>query len=497
MSKELIIYLTIAVYAVFMIAIGVISSKSNKSLTNFTVGKRDASGWASALSYGATYFSAVMFIGYSGASGWKFGLWSVLIGLGNAVFGSLLSWLVLAKRTREVSKRLKIKSMPQLFEKRFEDSRMKTFSAIIIFIFLIPYSASVYKGLSSVCSVVLGVSDELCYLIIAISSALILVLGGYLATLKADFFQGIVMMIGVTALIISIVNSNPVGGLANGITKMRAQMTNMEINFQDLIAMILMTSFGAWGLPQMVHKFFGIKNDKEIKIGTAASTFFALLVAGGVYFIGSLSKLFFSELPSGGTDYLVPFMMNNAQLSNILVGVIIVLLISASVSTLSGITLTACSSVTMDLIKSKIKTNVSDKKLLLLTRIFCLLFVLCSYALAHSKSGIVELMSYSWGVISGSFLAPYVLSLYWKGMNKVGGWLGMITGFCTAMVPVVYTVMLGNPATKYISGPIFATLAMIVSFAFCFIGTHSARFFKLKDSKGNQIFYNHPAETVD
>lgn len=493
MSKELIIWITIGVYAVFMIGVGIYTSKKSKSLTNFTIGKREAGGWISAMSYGAAYFSAVMFIGYSGQSGWRFGLWAVLVGLGNAIFGSLLAWLVLAKRTREVSHRLKIKSMPQLFGKRFESKPMKIFSAVIIFFFLIPYSASVYKGLSSVCSVLLGIDVEICMIIIAVASAFILILGGYLATLKADFVQGIVMMVGVTALIIAIIGSGKIGGLTAGIEKMQAEMGNMKIDPIALVSMILMTSFGTWGLPQMIHKYYGIKNNKEIKIGTWASTFFAVLVAGGAYFIGSFSHLFFKELPAGGTDFIIPNMLNEAGIANVLVGVILVLLISASVSTLSAIALTACSTVTMDLIKANLKKAISDKAILLTTRIFCLLFIALSFVLAHSNTGIVELMSYSWGVISGSFLAPYLLSLYWKGMNKAGGWSGVLGGFITAMIPVVYVVILKNPATQILNGPTFAVLAMVVSFIGCFAGTAVANVLKLKSSKKNETFYTEKA----
>ena len=235
-----------------------------------------------------------MFVGYSGGSGWSFGLWSILVGVGNAVFGSLLAWLVLAKRTREITRRLHIKSMPQLFEMRYESKNMKIFACIVMFIFLLPYSASVYKGLTSICSVLLNIDETVCMVTIAIVSALVLVLGGYVATLKADFVQGFVMMFGVAVLIVLIVISPQVGGLSSGIGRMAAymQQNNMAPLSKDaalsLIATILMTSFGTWGLPQMVHKYYGIRDDKEVKRGIIISTFFALLVAGGGYFIGCL-----------------------------------------------------------------------------------------------------------------------------------------------------------------------------------------------------------------
>lgn len=475
MDKQLTIWIVIGVYAIFMLAVGILYSRKGTDMASFTVGGRSAGAWISALSYGTAYFSAVMFIGYSGGSGWSYGLWSVLVGIGNALFGSLLAWLVLADRTREYTRKHDIKSMPQLFEKRFGSSKMRLFACVVIFVFLIPYSASVYKGLTSVCSVILGIDEQVCMIIIAIASALLLVLGGYIATLKADFVQGFVMMIGVSALIVLVVLSPQVGGLGTGLSNMTEYMRSHEMlpltgkPAVALISTLLMTSFGTWGLPQMVHKYYGIKDRQEVKRGTIISTVFALLVAGGGYFIGSLSHLFFGEtMPEGGKDFLVPLMLDQAGLPDLLVGVILVLLISASVSTLSSITLTACSTVSMDLVKPTIAKKMNDKDLAALTRILCLVFVVMSYFIANYPTPIFEMMSYSWGIISGSFLAPYLLSLYWRGINRAGAWAGMLGGFLTAFLPAA----ISGFTTP--NGPLYACLAMAVSFVLCFGASKAA-----------------------
>lgn len=495
MNKQTIIWAVIGVYVLFMLVIGITNTKSSKKLTDFTLGGRNAGAWVSALSYGTAYFSAVMFIGYSGGSGWNFGLWSIFAGIGNAIIGSLLAWLVLAKRTREVTNRLKITTMPQLFETRYQSTGMKTFSAAAIFIFLLPYSASVYKGLSSVCSVLLGFDERVCMIIIAIASAVVLVLGGYLATLKADFVQGFVMMFGVAALIIAVVKSPTVGGLANGWQKMTEYMSaNMPMDgkaHMSLWATVLMTSFGTWGLPQMIHKYYGIKDDKEVKRGTIISTFFALLVAGGGYFIGSLSHLFFgSTMPEGGKDFIIPNMLLISNLPDILLGIVLVLLISASVSTLSSITLTACSTLTQDLIKARFRKNMSDGSTAMMTRILCLVFVVLSYFVANYPTPILEMMSYSWGIISGSFLAPYMLSLYSKKINRAGAWAGMLGGFATAFVPVAIS------GFKTPDGPIYACAAMIVSFLLCIVVSYIARALKLKSAAENEHFYSGVVEEI-
>lgn len=490
MDKLIVIWIVIGVYAIVMLAVGILQSRKSAGMEAFTVGGRNAGAWISALSYGTAYFSAVMFIGYSGGSGWSFGLWSVLVGIGNAVFGTLLAWLVLAEKTRVLTRRWQIKSMPQLFEKRFNSPTMRLFSCIVIFVFLIPYSASVYKGLTSVCSVILGVDETLCMIIIAIASAVVLILGGYMATLKADFLQGVIMMVGVSALIVLVVASPQVGGLSTGFANMTEYMESHEMlplsakSAVSLISTLLMTSFGTWGLPQMIHKYYGIRDKKEVKRGVIISTFFALLVAGGGYFIGSLSHLFFGEtMPEGGKDYIVPMMLDSAGLPNILIGVILVLLISASVSTLSSITLTACSTVSMDLVKKTVKKDMKDENVTALTRVLCLLFVVASYFIANYPTPILEMMSYSWGIISGSFLAPYMLSLYWKGTNKAGAWAGMLGGFLTAFIPAVASGFT-TP-----NGPLYACIAMVLSFILCFAVSKIATAMKLKSAERNDAFY--------
>ncbi len=499
MQNKAVIWVTIAAYVIFILAVGILNSKKSKSITEFTVGGRNAGAWLSAFSYGTAYFSAVMFIGYAGGTGWKYGIWGILPGIGNAVFGALLAWLVLANRTREVTRRLEIKSMPQLFEKRFGSKAMKTFCTAVIFIFLVPYSASVYKGLTSVCSVLLGVNEQVCMIVIALAAIIIVILGGYGATLKADVIQGAVMLVGVIMLIIAVMRSDIVGGFGEGIKAITQKTQDLELTASShvgLWATVLMTSFGTWGLPQMVHKYYGIKDEREVKRGTVISTLFCLVVAGGGYFIGSLARLFFSDLSeipgtgAGKTDYLVPNMLKMSDISEVLIGIILVLLIAASVSTLASVTITASSTLTMDFIKAKLAKNMDDVRTAWVTRIMCVVFVVMSYFIANSNTPILDMMSYSWGIISGSFLAPYMISLYWKKLNKKGAWAGMLGGFVTALPPVVCKLFLPDVSLPLFGavkdmGPHFACLAMIISIVLCFAVSAATQ----NKEKLNEEFY--------
>lgn len=496
--KDAAIWITIAVYIILMVIVSTVSGKKSKTIADFTVGGRNAGAWLSALSYGTAYFSAVMFVGYAGGTGLKYGLWGIAAGLGNAVFGSWLAWKMLARRTRDVSSRLKIKTMPQFFEMRYNSSALKTFSAIVIFAFMVPYSASVYKGLASVADVLLGIDDTLCMIIIAAVAIIILVFGGYLAQARADFIQGIVMMFGIALLIFFVIRCDTVGGF-KGISeyaKTEAGLPNLSASSAiALIATVLMTSFGTWGLPQMVQKYFGIKDDKQAKRGVIISTVFAVLVAGGGYFIGSLCHMFFTADNMPAQDYIVPEMLARVNMPNVLLGVVLVLLLAASVSTLCSITLTSSSILSMDLIKSKFAPDMKEKSISLLTKIFCILFVIISYFAANTDTPILDMMSYSWGIVSGSFLAPYVLALYWKTLNRKGAWSGVISGFVTALIPAVSKLLVEtgvqNPVFIKLAGmgPVFAVAAMIISLCFCFIVT-IATGADSNEKEQSEFFYN-------
>lgn len=502
------IWITIAVYIAAMAVIGITQGKKAKSIADLTVGGRNAGAWLSALSYGTAYFSAVMFVGYAGGTGKSYALWGILAGLGNAVFGSWLAWKVLARRTRDASARLKIKTMPQFLDKRYTSEKMKLFACLVIFIFLIPYSASVYKGLASVAEVLLGINVEICMIIIAVVAALLLVFGGYLVQARADFMQGIVMMFGVVLLIVCVVRCDAVGGFEglkeyahtlgtqpsaeNGLPKLNASQ------WISLWATVLMTSFGTWGLPQMIQKYFGIKDDKQAKKGITISTFFAFLVAGGGYFIGSLCYRYFTFAQLNdpeaegfiAQDYIVPNMLAQSNLPSVLLGIVLVLLIAASVSTLCSVTLTASSTLTIDFIKH-FKKDLNDKKSSFTIKILCVIFIVCSYIIANTDTAILDMMSYSWGIISGSFLAPYVISLYWKKMNTKGAWAGIFGGFFTAIIPAAAKIATSFTADETViwlagKGPVFACAAMLISLALCFI---ISAFTKSANEKVTNFFY--------
>ncbi len=463
-------YVIVGAYVLLMVFVAVYSAKRAKTLNDFYLGGRNIGGWMSAFSFGTAYFSAVMFVGYAGRLGEAYGISVVWIGIGNALLGSYLAWKILAKPTRVMTQRLKVSTMPAFFEARYLSKNMKIFAAVIIFIFLVPYCASVYQGLSYVFEMAFHLPYQYCMIGMAVVSLAYLIAGGYKASSITDFIQGIIMLIGVVTMIFFIINAPQVGGLAEGLARLgridasKASLFGSGSNAVSLIASIITTSVGTWGLPQMVHKFYAIKDEKAIKKGTLISTAFALVVAGGTYFIGAFGTLFTggqvpidSATGAANADLIMPTVIQEA-LPEALLGLIVVLILAASMSTLCSLVLVSSSAISMDLVKGTLRKDMSDKATLVWMRVLCGVFVVVSLLIALDKTNaILTLMSFSWGAISGSFLAPFMLGVRWKRMTRAGAWAGMITGIG---VVVVMAIVMGLDTSK---ATLIAAIAIVAS----------------------------------
>ncbi len=457
-------YIILALYAVGMVVIALYTRNRSKSVNDFLLaGKKGLNGWMSAFSYGTTYFSAVIFIGYAGKFGWDYGLAAMWIGVGNALIGGLVAWLVMAKRTKNMTVRLSAKTMPEFFEKRYESKALKILSAVIIFLFLIPYSASVYNGLSNLFEIIFGINGTIIIVALAVLTALYLVFGGYFATSLSDFVQGIVMIAGVIVMLVCFLVSPQVDG-AVGLEKLFTEGYGLFVGYGDagflnspivtLSSLVLLTSIGVYGLPQTVHKYYSVRDKKAVKQGMIVSTLFALLIGVIAYFVGGLSRLFFTEVPAGGTDNIIPLMLGKVIPVGLL-GLIGVLVLSASMSTLASVSLSSASVVAVDLYKGAINQEASDKKVTLLMRILCAVFVLISVtiALLNKKfqiTAIAYLMSLSWGTLAGCFFGPFVLGLYNKKLTKAAAMTSVIGGLVlTATLTVVFGIVKADAGASF------------------------------------------------
>lgn len=469
--------LFLVVFFALMVFVGFYYRKKAANVDGFVLGSRGAGPWLTAFAFGTSYFSAVIFVGYAGQFGWNFGISSTWIGLGNAFIGSLLPWVILGRRTRIMTNHLSSKTMPEFFETRYDSKALKLISAIIVFIFLIPYTASLYNGLSRLFSMAFpGVNYTVCIIIMSLLTCVYVLIGGYMATAMNDFIQGMFMLVGIVAVIAAVLNQN--GGFSESIGKLAEKSGWQYTSFfgPDVVFLtfvVILTSLGTWGLPQMVGKFYAIKDEDSIKKGTVISSVFAVIVAGGCYFLGGFSRLF-AEADAAGKpqiggetvsyDRLVPSMLEN--LGPIIIGVVLVLVLSASMSTLSSLVLTSGSTVTLDLIAPLKKKTMSEKSKMISMRLLIVFFVILSALIAvyqvNAQSGssvtfIANLMGVSWGALAGSFIGPFLWGLYLKRTSRAAVYFSFATGVTMSLLQLIKSLSGFAFSVEFLDNLVFKT----------------------------------------
>ena len=381
-------------------------------------------------------------------------------------------------------------TMPEFFSARYDTRGMKLIAAVVIFFFLLPYSASVFAGLGYLFLNVFHLRMEIVLTIITLMTGIYVVFGGYKAAARIDFLQGIIMFVG-TVLMVWYVLAH-FGGPSEAIQHAQtayaerlavaasavadsAQPYDSVKAIPDYIlwSVVFMTSFAAWGLPQMVHKYYAIKDESQIVRGAIITTVFALVIGVSAYFCGALTHLLpEAELTKAltadhlavDTNALVPVMLI-ASLPPWLLAVILLLVLSASMSTLSSLVLVSSSAVSIDLYKGYFQPNRSEKHYLCVMRLLSAVFILLSWVIAlYNPSWIVALMSLSWGAVAGAFLSPYLYGLFWRGTTKLGAYAGMFTGLFVANGIYWYQFFAISPSAAKGFAPVAALLAIIVPF---------------------------------
>jgi len=494
------------IFLALTVGIGVYSRKQAKSVEGFVLGGRNVGAWLTAFAFGTSYFSAVVFVGYAGQFGYKYGLSSSWIGIGNAIIGSLLAWILLGRRTRTMTQHIQSRTMPDFFGTRFSSQGLRVVASIIVFVFLIPYTAGVYKGISTLFEMGFGIPYQWCVILMAALTAVYVILGGYKATALNDFVQGIIMLFGIVAVIIAVLATK--GGLSSAVEQLAQLPSDTDPNanglFADiwgpdpwnLLGVVVLTSLGTWGLPQMVGKFYSITDDAAVKRGTIISTIFAVIVAGGCYFLGGFGRLFGTPptLPNGRLDFdsIIPGMLDG--LPDALIGLVVLLVLSASMSTLASLVLTSSSTMTLDLIyrdkkseEGEVKSGQIDEELsakierrkVVIMRVLIVFFIVISLMIAlNPPTFIAQLMGISWGALAGAFLAPFMLGLYWKKVTTASVWACFIWGVGITLA----NMLAGNPFSPINCGAI----AMVGGFLVVFVVSLFTK--KMDDEKVARIW---------
>jgi solute:Na+ symporter, SSS family len=456
----------VSLYVLMIIVIGLIGLRKTKSFNDFFLGGGNVGPWMTAFSYGTAYFSAVLFIGFAGQIGWNFGFSGLWIAFFNAFVGVLGVWAIFGWRIKKMSTDYGVSTLSEFLEKRYDSPFFKLLSAIVIFIFMIPYSAAVFMGLSYLFTSNFNIDYHYVLMFMGMLTAVYLVLGGYKSMAMIDMIFGMIMVLGVIILFSSTLNE---GG---GLSAINASLN--EINpgltefvgppgFWPLFSLVFLTSIAPFAMPQLVQKFYAIRDRKAIKTGMIASTFFALLIGGVAYFIGSTTRIFITPEATPAAfangapiaDRLMPELLTNV-IPEPLAVVILLLILSASMSTLAALVLISSSSFAKDFVAGFVKKDISDKSLTMLMRIMSAFFIFLSVLLAYLNiDSIVAILGISWGAIGSFFLGPFVWGLFNKRVNRFGALSAGIIGLTTCLV--LYFTGLPSPQA--------GTIGMITSLA--------------------------------
>lgn len=454
------------VFLAVMICVGIWGMRKTATLNDFFLGGRSVGPWMSAFAYGTTYFSASVFIGFAGKQGWGFGPSALLIGIGNAIVGAFAAWFILGRRTRHMTQNLNTMTMPEFLEARFDSDHIKMIAAVIIFIFLLPYSAGIFKGLGHLFESTFHISFDFALIILVVITGIYLVLGGYFAVTVTSFIQGIIMLVGAALMLTVLIVK--AGGLTQAIQTVNTNYpahvpAAQQPSWLTVASLIFMTSVGSWGLPQMVQKFYAIKNEQVIPKAAIITTIFSLVIGITAYGSGVLAHVFMNNdtvprLASGGInfDQIMPNLLST-ELPEALLAIIMLLILSASMSSLASLVLVSASSITVDLYKGYLHKDITEKGSVIMMRSLSVVFIFATYLISKLQLGfIVTLQSLSWGVLSGAFLAPYLLGIYSKKITKAAAYAGIYTGAGTAII-LTMTMGAANSALA-------ASIAIIVPF---------------------------------
>lgn len=464
--------IVMAVFSAIILSAGLIGMKRAKSFDDFMLGGRNVGAWFTAFTYTTTYFSAVLFIGFAGKIGWGFGYSGLWIAVLNSVIGVMAVWMLLGTRIRTVSHEHGINTLPEYFEWRFQSQSLKFYSAVCIFVFLVPYTAAVFMGLSYLFQATFNLSYTTALLFMGGFTALYLMMGGYKSMILIDFVFAIIMIIGVILLGQAVISKG--GGLATltaGLNAINPKLTAPvgPPGWWPLFSLCFLTSIAPFAMPQLVQKFYAIKDERSIRIGKWVSAGFALLCAVVAYGVGAVSRLFLTPASNPNAfkdgkpvfDALIPELFVNVLPEGLTI-MMLLLILAASMSTLASLVLISSSSIVKDLYAGFINKNTSDKALTLGMRVLSGLFVLLAVVLAYFEPAtIVAIIGVSWGAIGSAFLGAFVWGLYSKKMNAAGAWASSVLGLgvCVALY------------FKGMPSPEAGTIGMMVSFVMAPVGS--------------------------
>ncbi|MEO0091726.1 MAG: hypothetical protein ABIK61_03335 [candidate division WOR-3 bacterium] len=436
MSFGIILFIVLALYLLVLFLIGLLSRKATATKEDFYLGGRKIGPWVSSFSFVAAYYSSVVIIG-GGGFGYKYGMATLWVAGINVLVGTTLAWIVLGKRTRELTQKYNAVTMPEFLAKRYQSPVIQIISALIIAIFLIVYNVSILKAMANISQVLMNVE----YLHGLLISGLIIViyvsLGGYLAVVWTGFLQAWLMIIGL--LLLTFFTLNKVGSVSDIFIRLGEINQNLidtpgVWGWSGLVSYCMIVSFGVWGMPQLVSRFYSIRDVKVLRIGTVLATLSAS-IALLPYFNGAVSRILFPNLtnPDLAIPNLVKLVLSPFSQAIFLTGVM-----AAGMSTFSAVLLTAVSSLIKDFYEDGLQKKLDAKTHIRYARLVSVFIGILSLIVAIKPPAmILVLTAFSWSVIAGANLWPFFFSLYLNKLSKNAGLISMLGGAITALIWII------------------------------------------------------------
>ena len=459
MSEMGIYILVLALYMALLLGIGIIASRRMRNSEDFFLGGRSVGPWVTSLSFVAAYFSSVVIIG-GGAFGYQFGMSTLWIGASNVLIGVALVWMVLGRRIRLFTERLGTMTVPGFLAERFKAKEARVLAALVISLFLIIYNVSILKGMGSAFEGLMEIPYIWGVLISGIIIILYVSLGGYLAVVWTGFFQAWVMGLGLILLTFAALKA--VGGLTAANVALKAMSPGLvntpgEWGWAGLISYGMIVSFGVWGMPQLMVRFYSIKSVSVLRVGTVVAT-----IGGSMavlpYLNGAIARVLHPELANA--DLAIPT-LTKAVLSPWGGAIFLAGVIAAGMSTFASVLIITSGAVVRDVVQKGLGRKISERQVIRYSRLVSALVGVISLAIALRPPALVlVLTAFSWAAIASTCLWPMLFGLYWKRATRWGVLASMGGGLASALI----WIGIGSPygIHGFIPGILVSLVAMVV-----------------------------------
>ena len=430
--------LTIAVYLVAMLALGVAAYRFTDNFKDYILGGRQLGRWVTALSAGASDMSGWLMLGLPGAV-YLYGLNQIWIAIG-LVAGALFNWRFIARRLRRYTEAAgDALTLPDYFENRFDDrSRvLRVASAFVILIFFTIYTSAGLVSGAILFEQVFGLDYHWALAIGAVSILGYTAIGGFLGVCWTDTVQGVMMFFAL--LIVPAVAMSAMGGLALATgSAVDAGPAGVLDAFHD-VSLVGAISLMAWGLgyfgqPHILARFMAIRDERSIPGAQLIGMTWMVLALYGAVATGLAGIGYFAAAPLSNPE-TVFLALSQALFSPAVAGVLLAAVLAAVMSTVSSQLLVSSSVIAEDFWKRLFRPRAEAPELLKVGRGSVVLISAAAILLALDRdSTVLSLVAYAWAGFGAAFGPVVILSLFWGRMTRNGALAGMIAGAVTVIV---------------------------------------------------------------